>query len=76
MMQAEKFDPNADYVRKWIPELRHLKGISAHTPWDQVDGYKHGYPERMVDHSLERDETLRRYKASKGEKFIKEKFSR
>jgi deoxyribodipyrimidine photo-lyase len=76
MMQAEKFDPNADYVRKWIPELRHLKGINAHTPWDQVDGYKHGYPKRMVDHQIERDETLRRYKASKGEKVIKEKFSR
>ncbi|MFM8211587.1 MAG: cryptochrome/photolyase family protein [Actinomycetes bacterium] len=76
MMQAEKFDPNADYVRKWIPELRHLKGINAHTPWDQVDGYKHGYPKRMVDHQVERDETLRRYKASKGEKVIKEKFSR
>jgi deoxyribodipyrimidine photo-lyase len=75
MMQAEKFDPNADYVRKWIPELRHLKGINAHTPWDQVDGYKHGYPKRMVDHQVERDETLRRYKASKGEKVIKEKFS-
>ena len=76
MMQAEKFDPNADYVRKWIPELRHLNGINAHTPWDQVDGYKHGYPKRMVDHQVERDETLRRYKASKGEKVIKEKFSR
>jgi len=76
MMQAEKFDPNAEYVRKWIPELRHLKGINAHTPWDQVDGYKNGYPERMVDHQVERDETLRRYKASKGEKVIKEKFSR
>jgi len=76
MMQAEKFDPNADYVRKWIPELRHLLGINAHTPWDQADGYKHGYPKRMVDHQIERDETLRRYKASKGEKVIKEKFSR
>jgi hypothetical protein len=30
----------------------------------------------MVDHQIERDETLRRYKASKGEKVIKEKFSR
>ena len=76
MMQAEKFDPNADYVRKWIPELRHLKGINAHTPWDQPDGYAHGYSKRMVDHQIERDETLRRYKASKGEKVIKEKFSR
>jgi hypothetical protein len=29
----------------------------------------------MVDHSEEREETLRRYKASKGEKVIKEQFS-
>jgi len=76
MMQAEKFDPNGEYVRKWIPELKHLPGLSIHTPWDQPDGYLHDYPPRMVDHAEEREETLRRYKASKGEKVIKEKFSR
>ena len=75
MMQAEKFDPNAEYVHKYIPELKHLAGIKAHTPWDQPDGYINDYPQRMVDHSEEREETLRRYKASKGEKLIKEKFS-
>jgi deoxyribodipyrimidine photo-lyase len=76
MMQAEKFDPNGEYVHKWIPELKHLPGLSAHTPWDQPDGYLNDYPPRMVDHAAEREETLRRYKASKGEKVIKEKFSR
>ena len=76
MTQAEKFDPDAKYVLKWIPELKHLKGMAAHTPWDQPDGYLHDYPKRMIDHAEERDETLRRYKASKGEKVIKEKFSR
>jgi deoxyribodipyrimidine photo-lyase len=75
MMQAEKFDPNAEYVHKYIPELKHLAGIKAHTPWDQPDGYINDYPQRMVDHSEEREETLRRYKASKGEKVIKEQFS-
>jgi len=76
MMQAEKFDPNGEYVHKWIPELRHLPGLSIHTPWDQPDGYLNDYPPRMVDHAAEREETLRRYKASKGEKVVKEKFSR
>ncbi len=75
MMQAEKFDPNAEYVHKYIPELKHLAGIKAHTPWDQPDGYINDYPKRMVDHGEEREETLRRYKASKGEKVIKEQFS-
>jgi deoxyribodipyrimidine photo-lyase len=76
MMQAERFDPTAEYVRKWIPELRHLPGITAHTPWDQVNGYEHGYPKKMVDHQVERDETLRRYKASKPSKDVKEKSAR
>ena len=75
MMQAEKFDPDAKYVHKYIPELKHLAGIKAHTPWEQPDGYLKNYPPRMVDHAQEREETLRRYKASKGEKIIKEKFS-
>jgi deoxyribodipyrimidine photo-lyase len=58
--QGEKFDPDGDYVRAWIPELRHLTGRAAHTPWDAADGYAHGYPQRMVDHAAERQEALRR----------------
>jgi deoxyribodipyrimidine photo-lyase len=58
--QGEKFDPTGDYVRRYIPELRHLSGKSAHTPWDSPDGYREGYPERIVDHAVERLEALRR----------------
>jgi len=63
--QGLKFDPNADYVRKYVPELRHLDGAAAHEPWLQSDGYAHGYAERIVDHAIERDESLRRYEAIK-----------
>ena len=52
--QGVKFDPDGDYVRRYIPELAHLPGKSAHTPWDAPDGYAHGYPERIVDHAAER----------------------
>ena len=52
--QGVKFDPDGDYVRRYIPELAHLPGKSAHTPWDAPDGYTHGYPERIVDHAAER----------------------
>ncbi|SIL85568.1 Deoxyribo dipyrimidine photo-lyase [Mycobacteroides abscessus subsp. abscessus] len=38
--QAQKFDPNGDYIRKYIPELRHLSGASAITPWKCPDGHK------------------------------------
>ncbi|GIL37302.1 deoxyribodipyrimidine photo-lyase [Phycicoccus sp. DTK01] len=64
--QGEKFDPTGDYVRRWVPELRHLSGKAAHQPWNHDDGYAHGYPERIVDHAEERQEALDRYAAVRG----------
>jgi deoxyribodipyrimidine photo-lyase len=58
--QGEKFDPTGDYVRRYVPELAHLPGKAAHSPWDAPDGYDHGYPERIVDHKAEREEALAR----------------
>ncbi|MFI5697706.1 cryptochrome/photolyase family protein [Kribbella sp. NPDC051586] len=58
--QGLKFDPDGDYVRRWVPELRHLDGKAAHEPW------KHdadGYPTPVVDHGEARREALRRYDA-------------
>ncbi|HSK32120.1 MAG TPA: deoxyribodipyrimidine photo-lyase [Propionicimonas sp.] len=64
--QAEKFDPEGDYVRRYVPELRHLPGAAAHRPWEAVDGYAGGYPERIVDHAAERAEALARYQRARG----------
>lgn len=66
--QGLKFDPNGEYVRRWVPELAHLKGSSAHEPWNEADGYQGGYPQRLVDHGEEREETLRRYSESRKSK--------
>jgi deoxyribodipyrimidine photo-lyase len=64
--QARRFDPEGDYVRRYVPELAHLPGASAHEPWTVEDGYARGYPERVVDHAEERTEALRRYAAVRG----------
>ncbi|MEI8259985.1 MAG: deoxyribodipyrimidine photo-lyase [Actinomycetes bacterium] len=58
ILQGEKFDPDGAYVRRYIPELAHLSGAKAHEPWDCLDGYAQGYPERIVDHAVERDVAL------------------
>jgi deoxyribodipyrimidine photo-lyase len=58
--QGLKFDPEGDYVRKFVPELRHLSGAAVHEPWLQLDGYEHGYPAQIVDHATERNESLAR----------------
>ncbi|HUV48921.1 MAG TPA: deoxyribodipyrimidine photo-lyase, partial [Actinomycetes bacterium] len=59
--QGLRFDPDGDYVRRYVPELRHLPGKQAHEPWDAEDGHLTDYPERIVDHSVERQESLARY---------------
>jgi deoxyribodipyrimidine photo-lyase len=59
-LQGLKFDPQGDYVRRFVPELRHLEGAQVHEPWLLIDGLAHGYPAPIVDHATERDESLRR----------------
>jgi deoxyribodipyrimidine photo-lyase len=61
--QGLRFDPDGEYVRRHVPELGHLPGRAAHEPWKQADGYAQGYPERIVDHAVERAEALARYAA-------------
>jgi deoxyribodipyrimidine photo-lyase len=58
--QGLKFDPNGDYVRKFIPELRHLDGSTALEPWEHPHGYSFNYAKRVVDHAAERVESLAR----------------
>jgi deoxyribodipyrimidine photo-lyase len=64
--QGRRFDPDGDYVRRWVPELRHLPGASAHEPWRAADGHAQGYPDRVVDHGEERQVALARYRDAKG----------
>jgi len=61
VLQGLKFDPHGDYVRRYVPELRHLPGAGVHEPWNCVDGYALGYPERTLDHGVERQVALEDY---------------
>jgi len=63
--QGRRFDPDGEYVRRWVPELRHLRGADVHEPWRHADGYARGYPARLVDHDDERREALARYDAAR-----------
>jgi deoxyribodipyrimidine photo-lyase len=64
--QGQRFDPQGDYVRRYVPELAHIPGKAVHEPWKHDEGYDHDYPERVVDHAEERLEALRRYEAVRG----------
>jgi deoxyribodipyrimidine photo-lyase len=59
--QGRKFDPEGDYVRRYVPELRSVTGSAVHEPWDLPGGPPPGYPARIVDHAAERREALARH---------------
>lgn len=59
--QGEKFDPQGDYVRRYVPELGAVAGKAVHRPWELAEGIPAGYVEPIVDHAAERIETLRRW---------------
>jgi deoxyribodipyrimidine photo-lyase len=63
--QGKQHDPDGEYVRRWVPELRDVPGRAVHEPWT-LDRLPEGYPGRIVDHAREREEALRRYSAARG----------
>jgi deoxyribodipyrimidine photo-lyase len=73
VLQGEKFDPLGDYVREWVPELKHIPKKYIHNPWlapeDILVTAKVtlgiDYPNRIVDHSIARDRVLAAYKRIK-----------
>ena len=60
--QGKKFDPDGEYVRRWVPALADVPVEHVHTPW-QLDRPPTDYPTPIVDHAEERAESLRRYDA-------------
>jgi deoxyribodipyrimidine photo-lyase len=64
--QAEKFDPDGTYIRRYVPELAELPIDHLHEPWAAPDGVPDGYREPIVDHAVERKEALDRYAVVKG----------
>jgi deoxyribodipyrimidine photo-lyase len=61
--QGQKFDPDGEYVRRFVPELRGVAGGAVHTPWNLPGGAPNGYPDRIVDHAAERRRALAAYEA-------------
>jgi len=73
VLQAEKFDPERRYIRRWVPELATLPDRWVHCPWAAppealaAAGITLGvhYPEPIVDPRGSREEALRRFEALK-----------
>jgi len=54
--QTARFDPEGEFIRRWVPELRDVPAANlAHPPETPLAP---GYPLPMVDHATERDRTM------------------
>ncbi|MFJ2091154.1 cryptochrome/photolyase family protein [Streptomyces sp. NPDC087901] len=42
--QGKRYDPDGDYVRRWVPELAAVSGPSVHEPW-KLRGAGHDRPD-------------------------------
>ena len=68
--QLERFDPDGEYVRAYVPELRDVPDAYLREPWTMPAdvqarvGCRIGtdYPEPIVDHAQARREALERYR--------------
>jgi len=63
VLQSAKFDPNGDYIRRWVPELRLLEAKIIHAPWEHAVKVK-GYPEQPLV-ARDKERTLLAYLQSK-----------
>ena len=65
LLQSEKFDPDGEYIRKWVPELKGVMGKAIHDPYGRGAGEmarRNGYPEPIVEHKGARERALAAYK--------------
>ena len=64
--QAQRFDPEAEYIRQWLPELGSIETeylVTGKIP--ALDCYRCAYPLPIVDHKVQQREFKQRYKQQK-----------
>ncbi|SEQ00916.1 deoxyribodipyrimidine photo-lyase type I [Faunimonas pinastri] len=71
VLQGQRFDPEGEYIRRFVPELAELPGRYVHEPWRAPERIlkaagvvlKETYPRPIVDHQLARNRALSAFHA-------------
>jgi deoxyribodipyrimidine photo-lyase len=70
--QGTRFDPEGEYVRRWVPELSRVPSARIHEPWKMTPGEQReagcrigaDYPAPIVDHATARARALEAFGAA------------
>ena len=60
--QSEKFDNDCTYIKKWLPVLADIPNKEIHKWYKFSENYKIKYPKPIVDHAIERVNTINMFK--------------
>ncbi len=68
--QGERYDPDAEYVRRYVPELRDVDPEVIHG-WPDLDPDRRreaapDYPDPIVDHASARERAIEAFEAARG----------
>ena len=71
MTQGERYDPDAEYIQAYVPELRGVDPDAIHS-WHELTPTQRAnaapdYPEPIVEHSERREEALAMFETARGE---------
>ncbi len=73
VLQSKRFDKDGVYIKKFVPELKHVASKYIHAPWlmsSEDQGYSdckigYDYPSPVVNHDEARRKALSMYKSAK-----------
>lgn len=65
--QGQRFDPQGEFIRQWLPELKQVPDSAIHTPhtWAKKNSHTLDYPAPIVDHKTARKQTLDAFEQAK-----------
>ena len=71
MSQGERYDPDAEYIAEYVPELRGVPPEKVHS-WNELSLRERtdlapDYPRPIVDHGERREQALAMFKRARGE---------
>ena len=71
MTQGERYDPDAEYITEYVPELRDVESELIHE-WPELSLTQRrnaapDYPDPIVDHSERREQALEMFETARGE---------